>query len=700
MKRLSTFLVLLLVGMACQAQIINFPDANFKAKLLAASPTNQIGKDLAGNYIKIDANNNGEIEISEAQQIAWLDVNNQNAAASILISNVSGIENFINLVRLNVAYNTITAINLASFSNLQVFLCQSNQITSLDFTGLTSLTGITAWQNQLDSVNVNGLVNLVTAWFDTNQLTTVDFSSCINLNNVYCTNNQLVWMNIKNGKNEANVGLGGNPSLRYICADEGQLNTIQNLLDVFGMTNCNIGTYCSFTPGGVYYSIEGNSKFDYNNNGCDLSDIPYPNLKLNFSNGAVTGSMFANTSGNYSLPVSAGTHTITPILENPTYFTVSPIATAVTFPSQSSPYTQAFCVSANGIHNDVEAWIIPLNRARAGFDARYKIVYKNKGNQTMSGTLTFGFDDDYMDFVSASPVPESINFSLLTWSYVNLAPFERREIEVTLNMNTPMESLPLNIGSIIKFESTIFPLAGDETQTDNSNRLQQVVVGSFDPNDKNCLEGNVVGVEKIGEYVHYMIRFENTGNYAAENVVVKDIIDTTKFDIVTLVPLSSSHSFITKITNANRVEFIFENINLPFDDANNDGYVVFKIKTKSTLIVGDTFSNTANIYFDYNFPIITNTATTIIQTLETQDFEFGNYFSLYPNPAATVLNLETKATIGVKSINIYNLLGQLVIAIPNADSVSSIDVSNLKSGTYFLKMNTDKGSTNTKFVKK
>ncbi len=73
--------------------------------------------------------------------------------------------------------------------------------------------------------------------------------------------------------------------------------------------------------------------------------------------------------------------------------------------------------------------------------------------------------------------------------------------------------------------------------------------------------------------------------------------------------------------------------------------------------------------------------------------------SLYPNPAKQVLNLETKSTIGVKSINIYNMLGQMVIAIPNAESVSTIDVSGLKTGTYFIKIISDKGTTGSKFVK-
>lgn len=43
------------------AQIVNFPDANFKNKLLEAGVTNTIAKDLNNNYCKIDVNNDKEI---------------------------------------------------------------------------------------------------------------------------------------------------------------------------------------------------------------------------------------------------------------------------------------------------------------------------------------------------------------------------------------------------------------------------------------------------------------------------------------------------------------------------------------------------------------------------------------------------------------------------------------------------------------
>src|SRR5690606_21833249 len=126
------------------------------------------------------------------------------------------------------------------------------------------------------------------------------------------------------------------------------------------------------------------------------------------------------------------------------------------------------------------------------------------------------------------------------------------------------------------------------------------------------------------------IRFENEGNYPATDVVVKDLLDPQKFDISTLSPIHSTHDVVTRITG-NKAEFIFENIMLPFDDENNDGYIVFKIKTQTDLIVGDSFSNMADIYFDFNYPIQTNTATTTISALATSSFDFSENVILYPN---------------------------------------------------------------------
>jgi uncharacterized delta-60 repeat protein len=445
-----------------------------------------------------------------------------------------------------------------------------------------------------------------------------------------------------------------------------------------------------------YYRISGLNKFDYNNNGCDVSDINYPNLKFSIFEGSILNDYITNQSGNYSIPVQSGNYTILPVLENPTYFNISPTSFVANFPTQASPLVQDFCVTPNGVHHDVEVTIITTNSARPGFDANYTIVYKNKGNQFENGAVTLDFNDAVLDLVSANPSFSSQATNSLTFNYTNLQPFETRTINLVFNVNSPTETPAVNNGDVLNYTASITPLTTDELVSDNTSTLNQTVVGSYDPNDKTCIEGTTVGSDIIGQYVHYVIRFENTGTYAAENVVVKDMIDLTKFDVSTLIPLHSSHDFVTRI-NGNKVEFIFEGINLPFDDANNDGYVAFKIKTKSNLVVGDTFSNDANIYFDYNFPITTNTFTTTIAALKVTDFDFGTHFTLYPNPVKDVLSFQSKGNMTINSIEIYNTLGQIVLAVPNANSI--VDVSGLQSGNYFVKVNTDLGISNTKFIK-
>ncbi|WP_439108571.1 T9SS type A sorting domain-containing protein [Flavobacterium paronense] len=100
--------------------------------------------------------------------------------------------------------------------------------------------------------------------------------------------------------------------------------------------------------------------------------------------------------------------------------------------------------------------------------------------------------------------------------------------------------------------------------------------------------------------------------------------------------------------------------------------------------MGDSFSNTANIYFDYNFPIVTNTATTTITALGNQDFEFTNLFSLSPVPAKNSLTITTKQNVTISSVSIYNTLGQLVQV--NTNPNETIDVSELKAGIILSRL--------------
>src|SRR5690606_26234432 len=82
--------VILFLGLifSATAQIISFSDPNFKAKLLQSSTSNNIASAGGFNYIKIDANNNGEIEVSEVLPVKILNIGYSS------ITSLAGIENF------------------------------------------------------------------------------------------------------------------------------------------------------------------------------------------------------------------------------------------------------------------------------------------------------------------------------------------------------------------------------------------------------------------------------------------------------------------------------------------------------------------------------------------------------------------------------------------------------------------------------
>jgi hypothetical protein len=91
----------------------------------------------------------------------------------------------------------------------------------------------------------------------------------------------------------------------------------------------------------------------------------------------------------------------------------------------------------------------------------------------------------------------------------------------------------------------------------------------------------------------------------------------------------------------------------------------------------------------------------VIDTNGTSDFDLKNAVVLYPNPAQNTVNINVVSEVNLESISIYNPLGQLVkTLIANEINTSlSLDVTALKTGTYFMEINSNYGKTTKKFVK-
>lgn len=88
---------------------------------------------------------------------------------------------------------------------------------------------------------------------------------------------------------------------------------------------------------------------------------------------------------------------------------------------------------------------------------------------------------------------------------------------------------------------------------------------------------------------------------------------------------------------------------------------------------------------------ISNCSSLLNTSSQVQDL----VFSIYPNPATTILNVNLNAEI--KSVSIYNTLGQMVQENVEADKI--IDISGLKTGSYFFNVISDRGTVSSKFIK-
>jgi len=694
MKKTLFFMLFLAVSGIMNAQNVNIPDANFKNYLLSYNP-------------KIDTNDDGEIQMSEALEVTSLSIN---PLPTTTFSTLQGIEAFTNLRTLRLEIMNNIAVDLSGLSNL-TNLVLNGRIIGVNLTGLTSLVSIMIHGDPISSLDLSDLPNLNYVSLErlnvltslelgvqtslnsfhitSSSLTNIDLSGCSNIEILTIESRSFlddVYINLKNGNaNYAFFDFYVNTiqpvtNKIYVCLDEDEAVNFRELAE-----NVMISTYCDFNLGGNYNTITGTAFFDANDNGCDANDLPMSLMAVEINDGTTLGTSFTST-GIYNFYTQAGTFTLTPQFEND-WFTTAP-ATVTFADNNNNTVTQNFCVTAYGMHNDVEVIIVP-SIAQPGFDAVYKIIYKNKGNQTQSGNVSFTYDDTLLDYDSATIAPSSTSTGSLTWSYANLLPFEIREVSLTLNANGPMEIPAVNINDIFNFTAAITPTTGDETPTDNVFNLDQTVIGSYDPNDITCIEGATVSPDKIGEYLHYNINFENTGTAPATFIAVKDVIDTTKYDISTLQVLYASHPMEVRVTG-NKVEFYFGDINL---GASEKGNVTFKIKTLETLTVNSNVTQQADIYFDYNWPIVTNEATTTFAILSTGSFAKDNSVTVSPNPTNGIVNISAKAEI--KSVQLYDVQGRLL----QAASGTTIDVSNRAAGLYFVKVMTAKGMKVEKLVR-
>jgi uncharacterized repeat protein (TIGR01451 family) len=361
--------------------------------------------------------------------------------------------------------------------------------------------------------------------------------------------------------------------------------------------------------------------------------------------------------------------------------------------------TYNFPITVTQSYNDLAVNIVPFDAPRPGFTYQEKIVYTNYGNQAIaSGTVTFT-NDALVTITANSQAGTTATANGFTYNFTNLLPFETRTITVTMQVpNIPTVTL----GNLLTSTASIAPITGDVVPANNTSTCSQIIIGSYDPNDKMESHGERIlhSTFTANDYLNYTIRFENTGTASAINVRINDVLDS-RLDENTIRMISASHNYVMDRVD-NNLTWRFDNIQLPVSVADTNigkGYITFQLKPRAGYAVGDIIPNTASIYFDFNPPIITNTFNTeFVAQLGINDFENGD-FIFYPNPVADRVTISVKNNGSVASISVYDVLGKLIVSEKptSAASTQTIDLSSISKGVYLLEVTSD---SNLKVVKK
>ena len=432
--------------------------------------------------------------------------------------------------------------------------------------------------------------------------------------------------------------------------------------------------------------VSGTVYYDFNTNG--VKDVGEPGM--NGQRVLLTpDSIYAYTdnNGNYSIGTMLGNHTIEWFPNAGSPFTLS-----------SGPGSYNLNLTGNSSGNDFGILTTsPDYTAQITYTSGlprcfqnvvYTLIYTNTGNIPSNGSV-YLIKDPLMTYVSATVPPVTFSGDTIFWNFTNILPFIQNGINITFTMPGPNNTL--HSVAVIEMKD-----AGNVVQFVDSAIINQTVLCSYDPNDKAVLPEGVFAPHYtlMNAELNYTIRFQNTGNDTAFNVVIYDYLDSD-LDYATFNLVASSHNCQAALeTYTGELTFTFDNILLPDSNVNepgSNGFLRYSIRAKPGLPDYTDVLNTAYIVFDLNPPVVTNTTfNTMVYTIPTGIIEHvlqTGEAVVYPNP------FDESATILFKNefsetfhLQIVDARGRIVIEQYTDSDRYLISKGHLESGMYLFRL--------------
>jgi len=307
-------------------------------------------------------------------------------------------------------------------------------------------------------------------------------------------------------------------------------------------------------------------------------------------------------------------------------------------------------------------------------------IIRNNGTRLETGLMSIVLDSIMEDFM-ALETPDIEDGFNLAWNFTDLAPgaIFKRQVRITVP--------PFSFAQLTdEYAFTVEITTPDQPGYKQDYIYIDMIRCAYDPNDKLVNPQRDDNLALIDSDLVYTIRFQNVGNYYAEDVLVADTLNSN-LDMSTFRLLSTSHREKLSLSIEEYiVHFDFNDIFLPDSTTNfegSNGYVMYSIRADSTVAENTLVENTAHIYFDFNEAIITNTTENIMVSefpvLDATNDEELLDITVYPNPSDSKFYFS-------EEIDEFVLFDSKGIQIKIREDVREISLEHYLPGFYYAKI--------------
>ena len=434
-----------------------------------------------------------------------------------------------------------------------------------------------------------------------------------------------------------------------------------------------------FTTGKVYYDVNHNGTLSSGEPG-----IPFIKVVLQ-GEGQLEFTDAAGSYGFYHDKVDS----MKVIPENP-YITIIPGEHLTTDQSKH------FGFQLNEDVHDLSIQLYADQEHRPGQKVKYYLNYQNLGQAITGVTLNLVFSDQ-MSFITADITPNEVTGQLLRFAIGNLDALEAGRILIQFEINQDA-----SLGALVHSECVAILNETDQDQTNNATIFIDLITGPFDPNDITVDLAKVDPQDVIeGQWLRYMIRFQNVGTSYAEDVIIENTISPL-LDVISISNIFAfSESFSISFAQ-DKLVFVYDGLFLPdstSDEEGSHGFIAYDMLIRNNAQAGDTIKSLADIFFDFNLPIRTNTAVTVVEDISSAKTPVENKrLVLAPNiiDAKQPVRIIEPFIPGI--LRVFDIDGKLQLHVERFTEGDDIEVDKLSAGLYFVTLQSHRDIYTAKLV--